>query len=224
MSKAEKKPSAVLFDLDGTLIDTAPDFIRCLNALRQQCELPPLPAEQIRRSVSNGARAMIEVGFGLTPDDRDYLERHSEFLDLYEAGVAEETVLFPGIAELLDWLDQQGIPWGIVTNKPERFTAPLLSALALDSRCAAVVCPDHVSQRKPHPESLLLACKQIGVDPASGIYVGDHRRDIEAGHNAGMQTIAVRYGYIEHPAEVDQWQADLIAETVRDLTNLIQYR
>lgn len=224
MSTLQQKPSTVLFDLDGTLIDTAPDFIRCLNALRQQCGLAALPAEQIRRSVSNGARAMIEIGFGLTPDDGDYLERHSAFLDLYEAGVAEETVLFPGIAELLDWLEQQEIPWGIVTNKPERFTAPLLAALALDSRCAAIICPDHVSQRKPHPESLLLACKQIGADPASGIYVGDHRRDIEAGHNAGMKTIAVRYGYIEHPEEVDQWQADLIAETVRDLTNLIQYR
>lgn len=224
MSRNQDKPSTVLFDLDGTLIDTAPDFIRCLNILRQQSGLCALPAEQIRRSVSNGARAMIEVGFGLTPDDPEYLERHSAFLDLYEAGVAEETILFPGIAGLLDWLDQQAIPWGIVTNKPERFTAPLLAALALDERCAAVICPDHVSERKPHPESLLLACKQIGVEPASGIYVGDHRRDIEAGRNAGMATIAVRYGYIEHPDEVEQWHADQIAETVSELANLIQYR
>ncbi|SFM44043.1 HAD family hydrolase [Marinobacter zhejiangensis] len=224
MTNSSPRPSTVLFDLDGTLIDTAPDFIRCLNLLRHQHGMSALPAEQIRRSVSNGARAMIEVGFGLTPEDSDYLDRHTAFLDLYETGVAEETVLFPGIAELLDWLDQQTIPWGIVTNKPERFTAPLLTALALDTRCAAVICPDHVSQRKPHPESLLLACKQIGVDPTSGIYVGDHVRDIEAGRNAGMSTIAVRYGYIEHPDEVEHWRADQVAETVSDLTNLIQYR
>ena len=217
-------PSTVLFDLDGTLIDTAPDFIRCLNLLRQQRGLTPLPDAQIRRSVSNGARAMIAVGFGLEPDDPDYLEHHSAFLDLYETGVAEETLLFPGVAELLDWLEQQQIPWGIVTNKPERFTTPLLKALALDERCAAVICPDHVSQRKPHPESLLLACKQMGVDPAAGIYVGDHKRDIDAGRNAGMTTIAVRYGYIEQPEEVDFWQADLVADTVSDLAKLIQYR
>ncbi|MDX1754756.1 MAG: phosphoglycolate phosphatase [Marinobacter sp.] len=217
-------PSAVLFDLDGTLIDTAPDFIRCLNKLRVQRGLGALPPEHIRPSVSNGARAMIEVGFGLVPEDPDYQEYHTAFLDLYEAGVAEETQLFPGMAELLDWLEETAIPWGIVTNKPERFTTPLLHALQLDERCAAVICPDHVAQRKPHPESLMLACKQIGVDAASGIYVGDHRRDIEAGRNAGMTTIAVRYGYIEHPEEVDSWQADLVADTVSDLTKLIQYR
>lgn len=218
------RPSTVLFDLDGTLIDTAPDFIRCLNLLRQQRGLPALPAEQIRRSVSNGARAMIDVGFGLGPDDQDYLEHHSAFLDLYEDGVAEETTLFPGMEELLVWLEGEGIPWGIVTNKPARFTTPLLTALALDDRCAVVVCPDHVSQRKPHPESILLACRQLNVVPDHGIYVGDHRRDIEAGRNAGMTTIAVRYGYIEQPEEVDLWQADQVAATVDELAKLIQYR
>ncbi|MCG8518503.1 MAG: phosphoglycolate phosphatase [Pseudomonadales bacterium] len=219
-----RRPSTVLFDLDGTLIDTAPDFIRCLNLLRQQRGLPALPAEQIRRSVSNGARAMIDVGFGLGPDDQDYLEHHSAFLDLYEDGVAEETTLFPGMEELLVWLEGEGIPWGIVTNKPARFTTPLLAALALDDRCAAVVCPDHVSQRKPHPEAILLACRQLNVVPDHGIYVGDHRRDIEAGRNAGMTTIAVRYGYIEQPEEVDLWQADEVAATVDELAKLIQYR
>ena len=219
-----RRPSTVLFDLDGTLIDTAPDFIRCLNLLRQQRGLPALPAEQIRRSVSNGARAMIDVGFGLGPDDQDYLEHHSAFLDLYEDGVAEETTLFPGMEELLVWLEGEGIPWGIVTNKPARFTTPLLAALALADRCAAVVCPDHVSQRKPHPEAILLACRQLNVVPDHGIYVGDHRRDIEAGRTAGMTTIAVRYGYIEQPEEVDLWQADEVAATVDELAKLIQYR
>jgi len=216
------RPSTVLFDLDGTLIDTAPDFIRCLNELRLSHGLPALPAPHIRRSVSNGARAMIKVGFGLEPDHPDYLEKHTAFLDLYEAGVAVETTLFEGMDNLLKSLEARGIPWGIVTNKPVRFAVPLVEALGLANRCAAVICPDHVTQRKPHPEALFLACKEVGVEPTAGIYVGDHERDIEAGRNAGMTTIAVRYGYIEQPETVDLWQADLIADTVSDLAKLLQ--
>ncbi len=220
--EANPEPSAVLFDLDGTLIDTAPDFIRCLNRLRKLHGLPALPPERIRRSVSNGARAMIRVGFGLEPDHPDYLEKHTAFLDLYETGVAVETTLFEGIDELLTALEARGIPWGIVTNKPARFAVPLIEALDLAGRCAALVCPDHVAQRKPHPEALFLACQQMGTEPGTGIYVGDHERDIEAGRNAGMKTIAVRYGYIEQPESVDLWQADLIADTVTDLAKLLQ--
>jgi len=218
----DTQPSVVLFDLDGTLIDTAPDFIRCLNQLREQHGLAPLPPEQIRRSVSNGARAMIRVGFGLEPEHPDYAEKHAAFLDLYEEGVAVETTLFEGMDAILQSLEAQGIPWGIVTNKPVRFAAPLVEALGLAERCAAVVCPDHVAQRKPHPEALFLACTQVGAQPGTAIYVGDHERDIEAGRNAGMRTIAVRYGYIEEPATVDLWQADLIADTVSDLAKLLQ--
>lgn len=215
--------STVLFDLDGTLIDTAPDFIRCLNQMRSNSGMAALPAAQIRRSVSNGARAMVEVGFGLLPNDADYLSRHTEFLNLYEQSLAEETRLFPGIEVALEWLEEQRIPWGIVTNKPERFTTPLLAALQLAERCAAVICPDHVEHSKPHPESLFLACQQMGVEPVSGIYVGDHLRDIEAGRNAGMTTVAVGYGYIENPEDIDLWQADHTVETVSDLVKLIQY-
>ncbi|MDN6319056.1 MAG: phosphoglycolate phosphatase [Marinobacter sp.] len=217
-----KRPSTVLFDLDGTLIDTAPDFIRCLNQLRQQHGLSELPAEHIRRSVSNGARAMVRVGFGLEPEHPDYLARHTAFLDLYEEGVAVETRLFEGMNSLLQSLEQRGIPWGIVTNKPERFAAPLVQALGLAERCASLVCPDHVADRKPHPEALFLACAQIDADPALAVYVGDHERDIEAGRNANMKTIAVRYGYIEEPESVDLWQADIIADTVNDLAKLLQ--
>lgn len=220
--KPDANPSAVLFDLDGTLIDTAPDFIRCLNQLRQQHGLTPLPAAHIRRSVSNGARAMVRVGFGLEPEHPDYLAKHTAFLDLYEEGVAVETRLFEGMDPILLGLEQRGIPWGIVTNKPVRFAAPLVQALGLAQRCAAVICPDHVAERKPHPEALFLACDQIGVAPSQAIYVGDHERDIEAGRNAGMKTIAVRYGYIEEPASVDHWQADIIADTVSDLAKLLQ--
>jgi len=214
--------STVLFDLDGTLIDTAPDFIRCLNELRQMEGLPALPAEHIRRSVSNGARAMVRVGFGLVPEHPGYLAKHTAFLDLYEAGVAVETRLFEGMDSLLESLEQRGIPWGIVTNKPVRFAAPLIQALGLAKRCASLVCPDHVTDRKPHPESLFLACQQIGAEPEQAVYVGDHERDIVAGRNARMKTIAVRYGYIEEPETVDLWQADMIADTVNDLAKLLQ--
>jgi len=214
--------SAILFDLDGTLIDTAPDFIRCLNQLRQQHRLPPLPAAQIRRSVSNGARAMIRLGFGLDQGQEGYTEKHTAFLDLYEAGVANETTLFAGMSDLLSQLEQRRIPWGIVTNKPARFATPLIKALGLAERCAALVCPDHVAQRKPHPEALILACRKIDAIPGRAIYIGDHERDIEAGRNAGMKTIAVRYGYIEQPEAIDLWQADLIADTVGDLAKLLQ--
>lgn len=220
--KTNQTPSAVLFDLDGTLIDTAPDFIRCLNQLRQQHELDPLPAEYIRRSVSNGARAMVRLGFNLEPEHDGYLEKHTAFLDLYEAGVAVETTLFEGMNDLLLELEAKSIPWGIVTNKPVRFAAPLIEALGLQERCATLICPDHVTERKPHPEPMFLACNEINAAPEQAIYVGDHVRDIEAGRNAGMYTIAVRYGYIEEPETVDLWQADAIADTVSDLAKLLQ--
>lgn len=222
MTATASVPSTVLFDLDGTLIDTAPDFIRCLNQLRQAHGLPALPAPHIRRSVSNGARAMIRVGFGLEPDHPDYLEKHTAFLDLYEAGVAVETTLFEGVETILKGLEARHIPWGIVTNKPVRFAAPLVEALGLAERCSTLICPDHVTHRKPHPEALFLACQQVGADPLTGVYVGDHERDIEAGRNAGMKTIAVRYGYIEQPETVDLWQADIVADTVSDLAKLLQ--
>ncbi|MEP1213410.1 MAG: HAD-IA family hydrolase [Marinobacter sp.] len=222
MTATLSQPSIVLFDLDGTLIDTAPDFIRCLNDLRQAHGLPALPAPYIRRSVSNGARAMIRVGFGLEPEHPDYLEKHTAFLDLYEAGVAVETALFEGMDTILKNLEARNIPWGIVTNKPVRFAAPLIKALDLTERCSTLICPDHVTDRKPHPEALLLACREAEADPVTGVYVGDHERDIEAGRNAGMTTIAVRYGYIEQPEAVDLWQADIVADTVSDLAKLLQ--
>lgn len=222
MTSSPSAPSTVLFDLDGTLIDTAPDFIRCLNELRRAHGLQALPAPHIRRSVSNGARAMILVGFGLEPDHPDYLAKHTAFLDLYEAGVAVETTLFEGVDTILKDLEARNIPWGIVTNKPVRFAAPLIEALGLADRCSTLICPDHVTNRKPHPEALFLACREVGADPATGVYVGDHERDIEAGRNAGMKTIAVRYGYIEQPEAVDLWQADIVADTVSDLAKLLQ--
>ena len=216
------RPSTVLFDLDGTLIDTAPDFIWCLNTQRARYDRPPLPDAAIRAVVSNGARALVRLGFELEPEDPGFDQYHRELLDLYESRLAVDTVLFPGLGQLLSRLEEDGIPWGIVTNKPVRFAAPLIVALGLAERCSTLICPDHVTERKPHPEPLYLACQRIGAVPTKAIYVGDHERDIEAGRNAGMRTIAVRYGYIEQPESVELWQADVIADTVADLSKLLQ--
>lgn len=220
-SSMSRPPIAVLFDLDGTLLDTAPDFVRCLNQLRAELSMEPLPEALLRRSVSNGARAMIQAGFNLEPEHPDYAGRHNAFLDLYEAEIARETRLFPAMDEVLHWLEVNQIPWGIVTNKPARFTTPLLAALALDHRCGVVVCPDHVTHRKPHPESMFLACRSLGADPDASFYVGDHLRDIEAGRHAGMTTIAARYGYIESPEEVVSWQADHVVDSAAELAELL---
>lgn len=220
--KTELAPSAVLFDLDGTLIDTAPDFVRTLNRMRIAYELDVLPAAHIRCLVSNGARGMMQIGFGLQPDDTGYQQKHTEFLDLYEQGMTIDTCLFEGMDSLLRNLEQRGIPWGIVTNKPVRFAVPVVAALGLAERCGTLICPDHVSQRKPHPEPMFLACKQVNVNPQTAIYVGDHQRDIDAGTNAGMTTIAVRYGYIEKPEEVDLWGSHYTVDSVSELAKLLQ--
>ncbi|MDX1799462.1 MAG: HAD-IA family hydrolase [Marinobacter sp.] len=212
--------SVVLFDLDGTLLDTAPDFIRCLNLLRQQAGLARLDDALIRPSVSDGAQAMIRTCFGLTPDEPDYGPQLDRFLDLYEATVAECTRLYPGLDTIPELLARTGMPWGIVTNKPARFTHPLVRALALGA--GAVICPDDVRNRKPDPEAIFLACEQLSVDPARGLYVGDHQRDIEAGRRAGMQTVAAAYGYINDADDVANWQADYVVETPAQLTSLLQ--
>jgi phosphoglycolate phosphatase len=215
-------PAALLFDLDGTLIDTAPDFVRCLNTIRKRYGLAHLPEPEIRESVSDGARAMIRIGFGLSPDDEDYFERHSEFLDLYESEVAVDTCLFPAMESVLHWLEARRIPWGIVTNKPRRFAVPLLKALDLYERCDVLVCPDDVEHKKPDPEPLHLAAQVLGVDAVNCIYVGDHVRDIEAGQRARMTTIAARYGYIANPSAIEHWGADRIVESAPDLLKFLE--
>lgn len=211
-------PEAVLFDLDGTLLDTAPDFIRVVNQQRLLHNLDALAPHLIRETVSNGARALIKLAFDLEVGDDDFVNRHTELLALYEESIAEETVFFPGIDLLLKQLEENSIPWGIVTNKPSRFTLPLLERLKLNNRCSVTVCPDDVTHSKPHPEPLFLACNKLNCSPERSLYVGDHERDIEAGRSAGMITIAARYGYIDTPERVDDWNADLIIDHGNELT------
>ncbi len=208
---------AVLFDLDGTLFDTAPDFVAVVNRLRHEDGLPALGESLIRAQVSNGARALVTLAYELEEGEPGFAELRQRLLDAYRSHLAVHTCTFPGIDRLLETLEARAIPWGIVTNKPSTYTDPLLDGLGYRSRCAAVVCPDHVSRTKPDPEPLLLACSQLEIDPRHCIYIGDHQRDIDAGRAAGMLTAACAYGYIDPASPPDSWQADYIAQEASDL-------
>ncbi len=219
MSKVFPSPAkAVLFDLDGTLLDTAADFADVVQQMTVQAARPSIEFTAIHKTVSNGARALVELAFEIQPGHPDFEERFETLLSLYAQRIlTTKATLYPGMDTLLLQLEKAGIPWGIVTNKPERFSRPLLESLGLSSRCSTLICPDHVSQSKPHPEPLLLACKQLNINPQDAIYVGDHPRDIDAGRAAGMYTIAVRYGYLPDTPPVEQWQADLVVESVEHI-------
>ena len=210
------RTSAVLFDLDGTFADTAPDLARALNIMRSARDLPPLCVEATRPVTSHGARGLLGVGFNIGPDHRDYAAMREEFLNLYEANLCRETRLFPGIDELLNGIEAQSIAWGIVTNKAERFAKPLIEALKLDRTCGCVIGGDTAPRMKPHPDPLFAACRMLGVDAATCVYVGDDRRDVEAAHAAGMRAIAVRYGYL-NGGEPESWGADAVVECPQDV-------
>ena len=207
---------AVLFDLDGTFADTAPDLGYALNLMRETRNLAPVPIEVTRPVTSMGARGLLGAGFGITPDHPDYLPMRDEFLRLYEQNLCRDTRLFPGISELVDALEMRGFKWGIVTNKAERFAKPLLDLLRLGDRAACVIGGDTTGRTKPHPEPLLAASRVIAVVPESCVYVGDDQRDIDAGRAAGMRTVAVKYGYLNSSAPED-WGADVVIEQPREL-------
>ena len=214
-------PQAVFFDLDGTLVDTAPDFHTVLNAMLAEAGRPPLPYATVRAQVSNGARAVVRCGFGGEPGEADFDARLEQFLDRYVQHLTVGSTLFDGMEAVLAALEARSVPWGIVTNKPARFTEPLLAGLGLSTRVGPVICPDHVRERKPHPEGLLKAADMLGVAPAACIYVGDHDRDIAAGRRAGMRTIGVLFGYIEEGDDPRRWGADHYAETPAALLPLL---
>lgn len=215
---------AVLFDLDGTLIDTAADFIRIIQDMCRDKQCDVVAADLIRTQVSEGARAMVKLVYPeLDVEDPVFLAHRQRFLDVYGDDIAVETDLFEGMYPLLEALESQNIPWGIVTNKPRWLSEALLKALNLTERCAVLVCPEDVSKTKPDPEPMYLAAKRIQIQPEDCIYVGDHPRDIDAGRHAHMYTILAAYGYLplQHKDDLTAWQADCIVNTVAELQQVI---
>lgn len=212
---------AVFFDLDGTLADTAPDLGGALNELLVESGRAPLDMSVLRPHVSAGTRGMLGVGFGLKPDDADYPALAKRFLELYEVRLCDGTRLFDGITALLDQLDSRGIHWGIVTNKPARFTLPIADCLKVSHRATAIISGDSTPNPKPAPDGLLLACAQAGVPPRLTLYVGDDLRDIQAAHAAGMKAIAAAWGYLGDGLPIDAWGADTITAAPLDLLDLL---
>ena len=215
------KEITVLFDLDGTLADTAPDLVSALNQQLVSRNRPAMPVEALRPYVSQGARGLLRVGFGLLPEDVRYAALRDEFLELYEQGLCRETQLFPGMREVLAALDERGTAWGIVTNKLERFALPLVEALGLRSRVACVIGGDTTARAKPHPEPLLEASRRVGVAPQACMYVGDDERDVQAGLAAGMTPVVALYGYLGDERPPQQWGADLYIQQPAELLQLL---
>ena len=211
---------AVLFDLDGTFADTAPDLGYAVNLMRASRGLTPVPEAQTRPVTSSGARGLLGAGFGIAPDHVDYNAMRDEFLNHYEANLCRETRLFDGMAQLVDTLEARALTWGIVTNKAERFALPLMRLLGYGTRAACVIGGDTTGKLKPHPDPLYAAARAIKIDPSNCLYVGDDTRDVQAGRAAGMTTVAVRYGYLNgsDPAE---WGANAIVDTPLEILRLV---
>ena len=207
----------VLFDLDGTLADTAPDLAYALNVVLSERGEPPLALDTIRPLVSHGGRALLELAFGPAAERSDFEQLYARFLDVYAANVANESRLFPGMDAVLEHIEGNGWNWGVVTNKWAWLTDPLMQAMGLDTRAACVVSGDTTSHRKPHPEPLLYACSQAGSEPAECLYVGDAERDIQAGRDAGMRTVVALFGYIHPDEDPASWGADGAVERPEEL-------
>lgn len=220
--KLETSIECVLFDLDGTLIDTAPDFTLVVNKLLAEHGRAALPHEAIHLNVSNGARALVMNAFDIDEAHEDFAGLLQRLLDLYYEQLESTTAtLYPGLEELLTQLESQNIPWGIVTNKPEKYSVRLLERMELSSRCSVLVCPDHVSNTKPHPEPILLALEKLNCSSERTVYLGDHIRDIQAAKNADVIAIAAAYGYLAADARVEEWYADFILQSSEQTTSLL---
>lgn len=218
----DRKIRAVMFDLDGTLLDTAPDFIVVVNQLLLEEGRSELAADIIRAGVSNGSKALIALTFGILDDHSDFERLRLRLLELYLAHIAVHTKLFPGIATLLNQLADKNIAWGIATNKPAAYTLPLMAALDIQPAPLSVICPDHVARSKPDPESLFLASKQLGCEPEEIIYIGDHKRDIDCGKGAGSITIAAAYGYLDTCDSVANWNADYCVNHADEIWPIVE--
>ena len=213
-----------MFDLDGTLVDTAPDLAHALNLQLQRHGKPPLAYESIRPLASHGSRGLVGLGFGVTPQDNNFIAMRDEYLSIYESVYMRSPVLLSGIADLLQAIENKGFKWGIVTNKPRRFTVGLIESmgLSLENRAACIVCGDDAPQPKPSPATLLMACEQVGVKPENCMYVGDAERDVQAGNAAGMQTVVALFGYIDVTDKPAEWGADALIKIPNELLDFTQ--
>jgi phosphoglycolate phosphatase len=217
------RAAAILFDLDGTLLDTAPDMVGALNRLRAEEARAPLPYAQVRNNVSHGAMRLVALGFPEAQGD-EFERLRQRFLQVYAANLADGTRLFDGFDGVLDALEAQGVPWGVVTNKPGWLTDPLMDRLGLASRACCIVSGDTVAERKPHPLPLLHAAELSGVDPTRCVYVGDAERDIVAGRAAGMQTVVAAYGYLGPDDSPAQWNPDGIVQRPEQILDWLTLR
>lgn len=200
---------AVLFDLDGTLIDSAPDLGAAADKMRTDRGLPSLPLAHYRPMAGAGARGMLGVAFGMTPEHPDFMAYREEFFVNYENAMTERTVIFEGVSDMIAAIASAGLPWGVVTNKASRFTNPLTAAMPLFATAGAIVSGDTTPHAKPHPEPLFEAARRLDVDPVRCVYVGDDERDIVAGLAAGMGTVAATYGYLGQQTDLNRWNAHL---------------
>lgn len=214
---------AVLFDLDGTLIDSAPDLGAAADKMRVDRGLPSLPLEKYRPMAGAGARGMLGIAFGITPEHPDFAEMREEFFRNYESCMTQRTYVFEGVKQLIESLVQRDVAWGVVTNKSMRFTGPLTKGMPLFSTARAVVGGDSTPHPKPHPAPLLEAARLVGVRPIECVYVGDDVRDVQAGKAAGMATVAATYGYLG-ATDVKEWGADVHIETPLALLQLLRFR
>jgi len=214
---------AVLFDLDGTLIDSAPDLGAAADRMRVERGLPSLPLEQYRPMAGAGARGMLGIAFGITPEDPRFPDMREEFFRNYESCMTQRTYVFEGVAQMIAALVDQGVAWGVVTNKAMRFTGPLTKKMPLFASARAVVGGDSTPHAKPHPAPLLEAARQVGLRPCDCVYVGDDVRDVQAGRAAGMGTVAATYGYLG-AVDVKEWGADREIPTPMALLPLLRFR
>ena len=212
---------AVLFDLDGTLIDSAPDLAAAADKMRTDRGLPSLPYALYRPLAGAGARGMLKVAFDMTPDHQDFMTLREEFFANYEAAMTVHTYVFDGVVDLIDHILLRPMPWGVVTNKMARFTDPLTAAMPLFASARAIVSGDTTPHPKPHPEPLFEAARRLGLPPQVCLYVGDDERDIAAGRAAGMPTVAATYGYLGEKTDVSSWGADLSVDSPNKLLQLL---